>query len=130
MNPRFLILLAGITGALGVMLGAFGAHGLPDMLQDVPADELAKRIKNFDTGADYHLLHALAILGTAAIAGQRPSKLLTAAALFFLAGIAIFSGCLYGYSLTGIKTFGMIVPIGGVCFIVGWVSLAISASKE
>ncbi len=81
MNPRSIILLAGITGALGVMLGAFGAHGLPNMLQDVPPEELAKRIKNFETAADYHLMHALAIMATAAIACHRPSKALTVATL-------------------------------------------------
>ncbi len=130
MNPRSIILLAGITGALGVMLGAFGAHGLPNMLQDVPPEELAKRIKNFETAADYHLMHALAIMATAAIACHRPSKALTVATLCFLAGIVIFSGCLYAYSVTGIKTFGMIVPIGGVSFILGWIALALSAQKN
>ena len=100
-------------GALGVLLGAFGAHGLESRVAD-PA-----QLAWWETAARYHLVHAVALLGVAA----HPAKP-RAAGWLFVAGIAIFSGSLYTMGLTGIRWLGAITPIGGLCFIAGWIALA------
>lgn len=103
-------------GALGVALGAFGAHGLEARVTD-PA-----QLEWWHTAARYHLLHAVALLGVAA----HPARPRVAGWLF-VAGIAIFSGSLYVMALTGLRWLGAITPIGGVCLIAGWVALALAA---
>lgn len=104
--------IAGVVGALGVALGAFGAHGLKQVVTDPHLLEV------WDTGARYHVLHALALLGVAAHPGQP-----RAAGALFLAGIAVFSGTLYLMALTGMRWLGAITPIGGLCLVAGWLAL-------
>jgi uncharacterized membrane protein YgdD (TMEM256/DUF423 family) len=109
-----------IFGATGVMLGAFGAHGLksrvgPDVLQI------------WETAAKYQLLHALALLATAWAAERWPGAWTNAAGWLFSAGIVLFSGSLYALVLTGVRTLGAITPLGGLAFIAGWVCLALGA---
>ena len=104
---------AGVLGALGVALGAFGAHGLQTRIDDPHLIEV------WHTAARYHLIHALALLGVAAHPAQP-----AAAGWGFVAGIAIFSGSLYLMTLTGAKWLGAITPIGGLCFIGAWLVLA------
>ena len=108
---------------LGVGTGAFGAHGLK---AHVTADMLAV----WQTAVLYQLVHALGLLGTAALRPQLHPRLSTAAALFLLAGILIFSGSLYALVLSGIRGIGAITPIGGVCFMIGWLLLALAALRE
>jgi uncharacterized membrane protein YgdD (TMEM256/DUF423 family) len=119
---RTWLTIAAINGALAVLCGAFAAHGLkarltPDMLGV------------FDTGARYHLMHALAI-GLAALAarGAAATRAGVAAALF-LTGIVLFSGSLYLLALTGVTAFGFVTPVGGVAFFGGWIALAAAAMK-
>lgn len=111
-----------IAGALGVAAGAFGAHGLKSM---VSADLLAV----FETGARYHLLHAVALLATGWAADRWPGVWPNAAGWCFAAGIVVFSGSLYALTLTGQRWLGAITPIGGVAFIAGWIALAVAALK-
>ena len=114
--------LAAVNGALALLAGAFGAHGLKGRL---PADLLGA----FDTGARYHMSHALA-MGLAAFlargASEKPAKI---AAGLFLLGILLFSGSLYLLALTGEARFGWITPLGGLTWIAGWVMLALAALK-
>lgn len=105
--------IAAVNGALAVVAGAFAAHGLRSQLAP---DLLAV----WETGARYHMYHALA-MGLAALAGSRWSP------GFFLAGIALFSGSLYALALTGIGWLGAITPLGGALLIAGWICLAISS---
>lgn len=107
-------------GAAGVVLGAFGAHGLKAR---VPAE----RVAIWDTAAKYHLIHALALLATAWASERWPGASTTAAGWLFLAGIVIFSGSLYALAATDVRALGAITPIGGLCFIAGWIALALSA---
>lgn len=111
---------AALAGAVGVALGAFGAHGLAEA---VPADRLA----TWRTGATYHLAHALA----AALAGGLAALGLSGAALWaarlFLAGVVLFSGSLYGLVLLDLPLLGAVAPLGGVAFIGGWLALAYAA---
>ena len=109
-------------GAAGVALGAFGAHGLKER---VPAERLAV----WDTAAKYHLLHALALLAAGWACERWPGGASTSAAWLFLAGIVVFSGSLYMLTLTGVRGLGAITPLGGLCFIAGWVCLALAAMR-
>lgn len=109
------IQLAGVLGALGVALGAFGAHALKARLTP-------EQLSAWETGVLYHLLHTavLLMLGLYAAATQRP---VTPAAPLFTAGILLFSGSLYALALGGPRLFGPVTPMGGLCFIAGWVAL-------
>ena len=109
-------------GALGVGLGAFGAHGLKTR---VPADMVAV----WETGSRYQVLHSLALLATAWACERWPGALANGAGWLFLAGIAIFSGSLYVLALTGVRAWGAITPIGGFCLIAGWACLAVTAMR-
>lgn len=108
--------LAGVIGALGVALGAFGAHGLKRVVTDPHLLDV------WDTGARYHLIHALALAAVAAHPRQ-PSV----AGWLFIAGILLFSGSLYTMTLTGARWLGAITPLGGVAMIAGWLVLAFAA---
>ena len=108
--------VAGVVGALGVALGAFGAHGLKNVVADP-----SHITRWWDVGARYHLIHAVALLGVAAHPAQP-----RAAGVAFCIGITLFSGSLYLMTLTGITKLGMITPLGGVAFIVGWLLIAFS----
>jgi uncharacterized membrane protein YgdD (TMEM256/DUF423 family) len=107
--------IAAINGALAVMAGAFAAHGLKARLS---ADMLAV----FETGARYHMYHALAI-GLSALVGAPK------ASWAFLIGILLFCGSLYLLALTGMPLLGAVTPIGGLCFLLGWGLLAWRAFK-
>jgi uncharacterized membrane protein YgdD (TMEM256/DUF423 family) len=111
--------VAGIVGALGVALGAFGAHGLEARVTDPHLIEV------WNTGARYHLVHAVALLGVAA----HPRKPALAGWLF-VAGIILFSGSLYLLGVTGITKLGMITPLGGLCMVAGWLALAFPGRKS
>ena len=120
MNLWFVI--GAINGALAVAIGAFGAHGLQGRIDD-------HALSVFETGARYHMYHALAVclaaLGTRGPAAQ-PA---TFAAAFFLAGIVLFSGSLYVLALTGTRAVAVVTPLGGVAFLIGWVTLAYAGTR-
>jgi uncharacterized membrane protein YgdD (TMEM256/DUF423 family) len=109
-------------GALGVGLGAFGAHGLKARVS-------AEMAAIWETGAKYHLLHALALLATGWACERWPGALTSAAGWLFLGGIVVFSGSLYAMAVTGVRALGAITPIGGLCFIAGWACLALGAMR-
>lgn len=106
-----------IAAMLGVILGAFGAHGLR---KRVEADAMAV----YQTGVQYQLYHALAIIVIGEFLRATSNGLLFTAEWFLVIGIVIFSGSLYALALTGIKRWGMITPLGGLSFIIGWALLA------
>lgn len=117
---RVLLLLAALFGFAGVGLGAFAAHGLKGQLS-------AEYLAVFQTGVHYQMLHALALLGLAALWQRLGGRLLTAAGVCFCVGILLFSGSLYALTLTGISALGMITPVGGLMFLVGWFCLGLAA---
>ena len=125
MSGKNILLLAGISGALAVGLGAFGAHGLePILIQN-------GRLDTFETAVSYHFYHTLGLLGLGILALIKPDwKGLSLAAWGMFLGILIFSGSLYILSLTGITWLGAITPIGGVGFILGWLALAYAVIKN
>jgi uncharacterized membrane protein YgdD (TMEM256/DUF423 family) len=116
------LLIAAIVGALAVLCGAFAAHGLEARLSPE-----AREI--FETAARYHMYHALAMgLAAMAMRGEAAPRA-RLAAILFLAGILLFSGSLYLLALTTNAAFGYVTPIGGLCFIAGWVFLALAALR-
>jgi uncharacterized membrane protein YgdD (TMEM256/DUF423 family) len=119
---RTYLILAGIVGFLGVALGAFGAHGLKRRLAGLPDGN--QRMEWWQTGAQYHQVHALAIGFAALVAGRVPGG--TVAGWLFLGGIALFSGSLYAMTLTGTRKLGAITPIGGLLLLAGWAALTIA----
>ncbi|WP_374238718.1 MULTISPECIES: DUF423 domain-containing protein [unclassified Thiocapsa] len=108
-------------GLVTVALGAFGAHGLRDIVSP-------ERLANWATATDYLGLHALAILACGLWLLQRPDdRLVHGAAGAFLVGILLFSGSLYALVLTDQRAIGMITPIGGVLLLAGWALLVVGA---
>ncbi|MBC8353362.1 MAG: DUF423 domain-containing protein [Planctomycetes bacterium] len=129
MRDRHILLAGSVLGGLGVALGAFGAHWLEGAVEqwDLAPDEQLKRLATWEVAVRYQMYHALALIAVGLLATRTHSSHLVWVAKLFIAGVTIFSGCLYVLVLTGIKVLGAIVPIGGTCMIVGWILLAVSA---
>jgi uncharacterized membrane protein YgdD (TMEM256/DUF423 family) len=125
MNAKQIIQTSAIFGAVAVGIGAFGAHGLKDILAETG------RLETFETAVKYHFYHSLAILMIGILALLKPDwKQLSTAAILMAIGILIFSGSLYILSLTGITWLGAITPLGGVAFIAGWGFLFLAVTKN
>lgn len=114
--------IGALFAGLGVVLGAFGAHGLRARL----TPEL---LAVFETGVRYHMYHALALFAVGWAAARWPSMWITCAGGLFVAGIVIFSGSLYILALTGVRAWGAVTPIGGLGLILGWAALAIGSLR-
>jgi uncharacterized membrane protein YgdD (TMEM256/DUF423 family) len=114
---RFFGVAGAVAAMIGVILGAFGAHGLRGRLS--PTD-----MEIFDTGVRYHLYHALGLFAVAWAASRWPSGATTLAGWSMIVGIVIFSGSLYTLVLTGQRWLGAVTPIGGLALIAGWAALA------
>jgi len=119
----FYVRTGAVLGGLGVVLGAFGAHGLNERVT-------AKALDAFEVGVRYHMYHALAILALAvAVPALWQSAWARRACAWWTFGIVVFSGSLYLLTLTGMKWLGAITPIGGVAFIGGWCMAALAAGS-
>jgi uncharacterized membrane protein YgdD (TMEM256/DUF423 family) len=115
------ITVGAALGALGVGLGAFGAHALKQRFGPY-------EVGIWQTAVLYHLIHALGLfaLGLYARATATPAG---AAASLFAVGVLLFSGSLYALALSGVRQLGAITPIGGLCFIAGWLWLALRFAR-
>ncbi len=120
---KFFLISGAILGALGVCLGAFGAHALHATL------EASQRLDTYETAVKYQFYHAFALVITGILFSFLRSQWLIYAGYSFLIGTIIFSGSLYILCLTGIRWLGAITPVGGLAMIIGWVLLAVAASK-
>ncbi len=111
-----------VVMAAGVMVGAFGAHGLRGRLD-------AYSMGIYERAVIYHFVHALGMLIVAILprVGAVSASAASWVCLLLLAGIVIFCGSLYALAITGIRPLGAITPIGGLLFLVGWACLAIAA---
>ncbi len=129
-----------VLAGLAVALGAFGAHGLDGVLakkyagqtrvvagEEVPASR--KYMADFKTAAEYQMTHALGIIAVGLLLRFQCTHILGAAGWCMLWGTVLFSGSLYALVLTGVTKLGMITPIGGVLFLVGWTLLAIGGAR-
>ena len=115
-------MIGSLSAAIAIGAGAFGAHGLRSRLD-------ARSLEIFETGARYHLIHALALVlvGVLVAAGwSRAAR----AGVAFVVGTMVFSGSLYALAISGVKGLGAITPIGGVAFIAGWLLLALAARSR
>ncbi|HEX8506372.1 MAG TPA: DUF423 domain-containing protein [Hymenobacter sp.] len=124
MTARLLLQLAALLGGLGVAIGAFGAHGLRDMLTK------AGRFDTFETAVRYQFYHVLALLVIGALWAARPElRSLGTTGWLWLGGIVVFSGSLYALCFTGITKLGAVAPIGGLLLIAGWLSLLLAVRE-
>lgn len=117
------IMVGAILAAIGVGLGAFGAHGLADQLTETG------RLGTYEKAVQYQMYHSLALVMLGLIGVQYRSKLIDYAGILFMVGIFLFSGSLYLLAIFNISWMGAIAPIGGSAFIVGWVLMAVMAGR-
>jgi len=123
------LILGTILAGLGVILGAFGAHGLK---QVVPPESVA----TYQTGVQYQMYHAFALLLVGILSDRLSTGLINWAGAFFLLGIVLFSGSLYmlvslkAMNKVGISGIGLITPFGGLMFIIGWILLLMAIIRK
>ena len=128
MNKNLLIASA-ILGALAVALGAFGAHALKQLLSDTG-------LKTFETAVRYQFYHVFALLTVCILYKEFGNHYLRWAGRLFLSGIFFFSGSLYLLTLMDIfqpgsfRWIGLFTPIGGACFIAGWIFMAVAVKSK
>ena len=131
MSARFYLWVSALSSAVSVALGAFGAHGLKNV---VSVDMLA----TYQTGVQYQFIHSLALLALAILlfmpVAKGVSKLLKLSANLMIVGIMLFSGSLYTMTFMSAADgfpawLGPITPIGGLAFIMGWIFLLVAAFK-
>lgn len=121
---KLFIILGSINMALAVAIGAFGAHGLKGKVSN---DMLGV----WNTGAHYHIIHALALLFIGLLMARLGgNSWFVAGGWLLLVGIILFSGSLYALVLTNVKVLGAITPLGGLSFIAGWILVAVGAAKD
>jgi uncharacterized membrane protein YgdD (TMEM256/DUF423 family) len=119
---RIFLLLGAIIAGLAVAFGAFGAHALSAR---IPAD----RLETFEIAVRYQMYHALALLAVAWMVDRYPQAGAHVAGWLFLAGIIVFSSTLYGIAFGGPRWLGAITRVGGLCFLFGWLVVAIAALR-
>ena len=122
MIVKIFMAIAASFGGLSVVLGAFASHALKERLSD-------RALEIWETGTKYQMYHALALLLIALLlsrAETTPTSLI-AAGYAFIIGVVLFSGSLYSLSFSGIKWLGVITPLGGLAFILGWGCLLVAA---
>ncbi len=117
---RLFVSIGSFLAFMAVAAGAFGTHALRDILTP-------KMLEVWQTGVNYHLIHAIAIILVASLIKEAPSKLQKAAGILFVTGVLVFSGSLYLLAATGTRWLGAITPLGGVCFLSGWLCLGLSS---
>ena len=114
--------IAGFVLALAVLIGAFGAHGLKAIVTP-------ENLVTFETGVRYHFYHGFALVMVALTQQLFPGIKLNASFYAFFVGILLFSFNCYFYVLSGMKIFAMLVPLGGLLFMIGWIILGLKALK-
>lgn len=133
-TPPKQLLTIGISGAVAVAFGAMGAHALKNQLPGglITVDQL----NGFDTAVKYQMYHTLAMLAVVLLKKSYSGKFLNLAYTLFLWGIILFSGSLYFLctrhliGFDGLRVLGPVTPIGGLCFVAGWLALAVSVFKK
>ncbi|MEO8853922.1 MAG: DUF423 domain-containing protein [Ginsengibacter sp.] len=120
---------AAIFGALSVAIGAFAAHTLKGSISNYA-------LEIFETAVKYQFYHVFALLAVGILYSQFPSKTMKWAGYLFIAGIILFSGSLYILTyikaavLPGYNWIGAITPLGGLCFILGWIFIFVGLSRK
>ena len=123
-EAKLFLAAGGVAALLAVALGAFGAHALKGRI----APEM---LAVWHTGVEYHLFHALGLIAVGVVSVHLPdSAPLRWSGWAMLAGIVLFSGSLYALALSGERWLGAVTPIGGACFIAGWLALAYAVLRH
>jgi|SRR5687767_11215839 uncharacterized membrane protein YgdD (TMEM256/DUF423 family) len=126
---KLFLAVGALLGGIAVALGAFGAHGLKKIVT-------ADTVNTFQTGVQYQMYHALALIAVAIVFEKFPNKLMVWAGSTFCIGILLFSGSLYLLTIlkatgkVGMEGVGIITPFGGLFFIVGWLLLFAGVMKS
>jgi len=118
-DKKMWIIISAVSGFTAVAIGAFGAHGLREKLS-------VEMLDVYKTGVLYQFIHTIILL-MLSLTNYIKGKI---ASIFFLAGIILFSFSLYLYATSGIRFFAMITPIGGVCFLLGWLWLIVEVIRR
>ena len=142
-TPRSWIVLGAILAGLAVVFGAFGAHGLEGRLAEIYGDEVKsigglevpatfKYLRDFSTAAEYQMYHALGLLALGVAAGQAATVRTgyKVAAWCFVLGILLFSGNLYILAIFGNNPAHLLIPVGGLFFLLGWLTMFIAIWKK
>jgi uncharacterized membrane protein YgdD (TMEM256/DUF423 family) len=119
---RIAWMFGSISAFIGVAAGAFGAHALKARID--PAMLLV-----YETGVRYQLIHAIALLAVGLAAARLPAGRWSIPVGLFVAGTVLFSGSLYALALSGMRWLGAVTPLGGVCFLLGWLAVTWIASR-
>ncbi|HEY5507203.1 MAG TPA: DUF423 domain-containing protein [Paludibacter sp.] len=119
---KSILTIAAISGLLAVVLGAFGAHALKKMIS-------LEMLEVYKTGVQYQFYHTFALLAVGILMHFNTSKALKWSGYLFVMGILLFSGSLYGMTITGIKGLGIITPFGGTVWIAAWFLLMVHCRK-
>ena len=123
-SAQMLLRTGAVLALLGVVFGAFGAHALKATMS-------AEMLAVYQTGVQYHLIHALGIVLIAIVTATQPTwKRLVLAGWLMVAGVLLFSGSLYLLAATGMRMLGVITPLGGLCFIAAWALLAFAPVRH
>ena len=120
---RVFLIAGALFGATGVLLGAFGAHGLKTRLTP-------EALSSWDTAVTYQLIHALALLFAGLLAKSAVNPAISVAGTSWIVGILLFSGSIYVLAIGGPRFFGPITPLGGLALIVGWLALLVAAVRQ
>lgn len=129
MQHKSIISLGAALAGIAVILGAFGAHALKQILP-------AEQIITFETGVRYQMYHSIALILVGFLLNEQRNRSLIWAAYCFITGILLFSGSLYALALlkangqVGLGGLGVLTPIGGVFFISGWALMSIGVAKK
>ena len=115
--------IGAVLGFIAVAAGAFGAHALRGRID-------AAMLEVFQTAAHYQLAHSLAVVVVAVTLERRDSRPVKVAGWLFVIGVVLFSGSLFCLSLTGARTWGLVTPFGGMCFLTGWACLAVGWARR
>lgn len=119
MNQKSNLLMGALLGLSGVALGAFGAHALRPMLSE------SGRLDTYELAVRYQFYHAFALLAVGILQHYLTSKYFKISGLFLGLGVLLFSGSLYLLCFTGVTSFAMVTPAGGVLMIFGWLFMAV-----
>jgi uncharacterized membrane protein YgdD (TMEM256/DUF423 family) len=120
---KLFLIVGSILGSTGVLIGAFGAHALKNLL------ESSGRLETFETAVKYQFYHALALILLGILMSGQNHSFFQYSGYSYIAGTIIFSGSLYVLCLSGITKFGMITPVGGLLLVAGWVFLMLGVIK-
>lgn len=122
-QQKIFVTSAAFSGFFTVCLGAFAAHALSQQIS-------RESMEILQTGVKYQMYHTLALAILGLIREEDVHSWTTAAGWFYLTGIALFSGSLYALALSGARIWGAVTPLGGVCFLIGWMILFFGNRKK